>query len=207
VAWRLSAKWLGNVKRGQHQFKEDMDLPANLRISPQCYTNSGYDRGHMCPAGDRNKSYEAMYETFLTSNIVPQTSGNNQGPWNDFENYCRHLAKMGKELYIYSGPTEQWATIPKDNKTNMCNLKIAVPKSVWKIALILPEGENDAQRIEKSAEIIAIEIPNNDRIQKGDNWKDFCTTVAAIEQKTGYRFFSALTEPVRAKLRVQGTCK
>lgn len=161
----------------------------------------------MCPAGDRSKSFEALNETFLTTNILPQTAGNNQGPWNDFEIYCRQLVRSGKELYIYSGPTEEWETIPKSNRSNQCQVKISVPKSVWKIALILPNGGNDLSRIPKSAEIIAIEIPNNDRIQKGDNWKDFCTTVATIEQRTGYRFFTALPENVRAPLRTQGNCK
>lgn len=43
-----------------------------FRAYPNDYTNSGYDRGHMAPAGDAVASQAGMDETFLLTNIAPQ---------------------------------------------------------------------------------------------------------------------------------------
>ena len=49
------------------------------------YKKSGYDRGHLCPAGDRRYTKEAYDETFFTSNITPQRNNFNAGVWNRLE--------------------------------------------------------------------------------------------------------------------------
>lgn len=152
----------------------------------------------MCPAGDRSKSEEAMTETFLTSNIVPQTPGNNQGPWNDFENACRNLAHEGYELYIVSGGYGKRGVIG-----DRCQRPIIVPQATWKVVVALPSGSNDAARLEKEARVIALDMPNDDRVQKGQDWHKYVTTVSQIEQKTGYRFFSALPATLQSKLKSQ----
>jgi endonuclease G len=36
------------------------------------YRNSGFDKGHLCPAADMEFNVNAYNETFLTSNIAPQ---------------------------------------------------------------------------------------------------------------------------------------
>ncbi|MCV4784831.1 DNA/RNA non-specific endonuclease, partial [Escherichia coli] len=83
----------------------DTSLPNGwYQVTSQDYSGSGYDRGHMCPSGDRTNSVENNSATFLMTNMVPQLAANNQGPWEDFESYCRTLASQGNELYIFSGP-------------------------------------------------------------------------------------------------------
>jgi endonuclease G len=51
------------------------------------YTNSGFDRGHLCPAYAEFSRFgpDAMKETFVTSNIIPQVHGLNAGRWEDLE--------------------------------------------------------------------------------------------------------------------------
>ena len=57
----------GEVSRSD-RFVSDPDVkgaPADTRD----YTRSGYDRGHMAPAGDMKWSEQAMDESFLLTNI------------------------------------------------------------------------------------------------------------------------------------------
>ena len=60
------------VDRSKSRFQEDENVPEKFRAKLLDYVKSGYDRGHMVPAGDAKFSQEAMDETFLLSNIAPQ---------------------------------------------------------------------------------------------------------------------------------------
>ena len=57
------------------------------------YKNSGYDKGHLCPAGYRRYTKQAHDETFYTSNITPQKHNFNAGIWNRLEQKTRYWAK------------------------------------------------------------------------------------------------------------------
>src|SRR5205085_1253296 len=49
VSWHVGRGDLGRVQRS-NDFHPDPDLPAAWRITPNDYTGSGYDRGHVCPS-------------------------------------------------------------------------------------------------------------------------------------------------------------
>ncbi|RYG62776.1 hypothetical protein EON80_22485, partial [bacterium] len=51
VAWHTDASDLGDTERGK--FVPDPELPAGWQIRPADYKGTGYDRGHLCPSGDR----------------------------------------------------------------------------------------------------------------------------------------------------------
>ena len=111
VAWRLDTSWIGSTQR-QDDYRPDPALPAGwYQVQDFDYSGSGYDRGHMCPSGDRTNSVANNSATFLMTNFVPQLSANNQGPWEDLESYCRILASQGNELYIFDGPYGNQGTI------------------------------------------------------------------------------------------------
>ena len=67
------------------------------------YKNSGFDRGHLCPAGDRRYSQEAHDETFLTSNISPQDHDFNAGVWNRLEQKVRYWARKYDGVFVVTG--------------------------------------------------------------------------------------------------------
>src|SRR5262249_4142716 len=67
VAWRLRASDIGSVPRGD--FHVDPVIPTP---SPSDYTNSGYERGHLCPSGDRTNTSANNYAVFSMINIIPQ---------------------------------------------------------------------------------------------------------------------------------------
>jgi endonuclease G len=136
----------------------------------------------MTPSGDRTRSIPDNSATFLMTNIVPQLGANNQGPWNDFEIYCRTLAQSGNELYIVSGGAGSIGTI--------ANGRVNIPAVTWKVVVVLPNGDNDAQRVNKLTRTIAIVIPNQGTINT--NWRVYRKSVRQVEALTGYNFFSAV---------------
>ena len=64
------------------------------------YLLSGYDRGHLCPAADRQSDKARMKQTFLLSNVVPQLPALNRGEWKFLEEACRAIARNGQALKI-----------------------------------------------------------------------------------------------------------
>jgi endonuclease G len=184
VAWRLDSSWIGTTPR-QDDFREDPALPLGwYRVQDSDYSGSGFDRGHMCPSGDRTNSVANNSATFLMTNMVPQLGANNQGPWNDLENYLRTLAQAGNEVYIISGPNGQHPTIP-----TIAGGRIIVPNSTWKVVLVLPNGSNDLERVNRSTRVFGV-IMSNVSITQGAPWRNFRVTVDAVEVLTGHNFFS-----------------
>jgi endonuclease G len=195
VAWRLDSSWLGSTER-QDDFRPDTTLPAGwYRVLPTDYdfATTGMTRGHMTPSGDRTNSIPNNSATFLMTNMLPQIEQNNSGPWNNFEDYCRSLAQTGSELYIYSGGAGSRGTI--------ANGKVNVPLVTWKVVLILPNGANDLERINKATRTIAIVVPNQLPLNQGAPWRNFRTTVKAVESLTGYNFFTNVPANTRQILK------
>ena len=184
VAWRLDSNWLGTVPR-QDDFRPDTTLPAGwYQVITQDYSLSGYTRGHMCPSADRQNTIPNNSATFLMTNMVPQLEANNTGPWEDFESYCRFLANTGNEIYIVSGPQGNIGTIGSTAQN-----RIVVPKVTWKVILVLPNGNDDLQRINKGTRTFGV-IMSNESISQSAPWRNFRVTVNTVENLTGYDFFS-----------------
>lgn len=184
VAWRLDSSWIGGTPR-QDDFRPDPALPTGwYQVQDADYSGSGYDRGHMCPSGDRTNSVANNSATFLMTNIVPQLGANNQGSWNDFENYTRSLAQSGSEIYIISGVQGSIGTIAQG--------RIVVPAYTWKVILVLPNGSNDVQRVTRATRAFGIIVPNFPPVNQQAPWRTFRVTVNAVEVLTGYDFFTAI---------------
>ncbi|MDM7921548.1 MAG: DNA/RNA non-specific endonuclease [Pyrinomonadaceae bacterium] len=184
VAWRLDSTWIGTAQR-QDDYRPDTTLPAGwYQVQDADYSGSGYDRGHMCPSGDRTRSIADNSATFLMTNMVPQLGANNQGPWNDFENYTRTLAGQGNEIYIFSGVHGSIGTIASG--------QIVVPQYTWKVVLVLPNGQDDLQRVGKGTRAFGIIVPNFPPLNQSSPWRNFRVTVDAVEALTGHDFFTAV---------------
>lgn len=89
VAWELnSSKLIERESRAGH-FYPDPDIPRGIAVETGDYSNSGYDRGHMCPAADNKWDKQAMRESFYMTNICPQHHNLNRGDWKELEDDCR----------------------------------------------------------------------------------------------------------------------
>ena len=195
VSWHLSTAWIGPIDR-QDDFRADLSLPSSwIMVNERSYSGSGFDRGHICPSADRTLSISDNSATFLMTNMMPQAPENNQKPWADFENYCRYVASKGNELYIIAGPNGVGGSGRYGYKEKVGNEEVVVPKYTWKVAIILMNGENDVVRADAKTRTIAIWMPN-DQTASSKSWYNYRVSVADVESKTGFDFFSNLPDDV-----------
>lgn len=201
ASWQLNQDWLGSLPRPE--FEPDLSLPQDwYQVKPSDYTGSGFDRGHLIPAADRNKTAADSKSVFLMTNILPQAPDNNQGPWEKLESYCRTLARQGKELYIVAGSAGIGGTGMKGKRTALANGAITVPETLWKIVVVLDHPGLTLDSITETTPVIAVLMPNQQGI-KESNWTSYRTSIDAIEQLTGYDFLSNLAEPLQAVLEAK----
>lgn len=198
VSWHLSTAWKGETAR-QNDFRPDSSLPNNwYEVNPRDYTDTGFDRGHLCPSDDRDGDLEDNQETFFMTNMTPQAPDHNRGIWKTLEEYGRILTQQGNEVYIIAGTVGEGGTgangfariIGKNNN-------ITVPASLWKIIVVLPIGQNDVQRINENTRIIAVNIPNQNSVGT-DSWKKYRVSVDELEALTGFDFLSNVSTDIQA---------
>ncbi|MEO2054540.1 MAG: DNA/RNA non-specific endonuclease [Nitrospira sp.] len=171
----------GRFPRIDH-FRPDPDLEKNNRAALNDYKKSGYDRGHMAPAGSMKWNARAMDESFLLSNIVPQVGvGFNRGIWKALEERVRKWTAERGELYIITGP------IFEGPKRTIGKNKVAVPSHFFKIIF-------DPIRVEVIAFVL-----RNKKLKTSDLPK-FITTVDEVESLTGLDFLSEIEDSIETVL-------
>ena len=146
------------------------------------YKNSGYDKGHLCPAGDMKFSKEAFDDTFYTSNISPQKNEFNGGIWNRLENKTRYWAEKYNGLFVVAGG------VLKDGLKTIGKEKVAVPEYFYKILLQENKGRY---------KMIAFLMPNK---MSDRPLYDYVVSVDEIEKMTGIDFFPILPDAIENEL-------
>lgn len=198
VSWHLCSSDLGQTDR-LNNFRPDETLPDGwYEADNNSYKRTGFDKGHNCPSGDRTSTADANSATFLMDNIIPQAPNNNEHTWEHLESYCRNKVKNGNEVYIIMGVYGTGGTGRNGYATTIDNGRINVPAHIWKIAVIIPEGDDDLNRIDETTQVIAIDTPNDNNIT--NNWMNYTCTVKSIEAATGYNLLSALPQTVQQSL-------
>jgi endonuclease G len=146
------------------------------------YRNSGYDKGHLCPAGDMEFAFNAYNDTFFTSNISPQIHDFNDGIWNRLEQKVRYWAVKYNGIYVVTGGVlaASLKTIGKE--------KVCVPDYFYKVLLDESEGK---------LKMIAFLVPN---AASNKPLYDFVVSVDRVEKLTGIDFFPKLEDPIEEQL-------
>jgi endonuclease G len=192
VSWQLTQSDLGSAQRS-NDFSPDKSLPSGwFQVQTDDYTNSGYDRGHMCPSADRTATPEDNDATFILTNVVPQAPDNNRVTWEHLEAFSRSLVTKGHVLYIVAGVDGSNGAVGKG--------KITVPAFTWKIVVVAPKGDGSLATITAPTPVLAVRIPNDKDAKLGD-WDQYRVTVAAIETATGNHFFGNLPADVQKALK------
>ncbi len=172
----------GDAERDQESFKPDPLVESKTAL-PTDYTRSGYDRGHLAPAGDFKFSQRLTRESFYMSNVSPQAPQFNRGIWKELEDQVRAWAVRDKGLYVVTGPVLKRGleTIGKKNE-------VAVPEQFYKVILYCNRP---------SIRIIGFLLNNEPSSQP---LQSFVVPVDQIERLTGIDFFPFIPDDLEQKL-------
>jgi endonuclease G len=133
VYYKLTEDMLSGDAERNNNFRYD-PLVTTKSASTKDYTKSGYDRGHLCPAGDRKFNKDAMYESFYMSNVSPQLPGFNRGIWKSLESQVRNWTRDKDSLYVVTGP------IFNETDQRIGKNKVRIPSAFYKV--LYAEGKN-----------------------------------------------------------------
>jgi endonuclease G len=201
VSWHIQSADLGSAPR-QDDFRADGTLPSGwYQVQATSYSGSGFDRGHNCPSADRTSTTTANSATFLMTNMIPQAPNNNQQTWANMENYIRSLVTAGNEVYVIMGSYGTGGTGSNGTVNTIDNGHITVPNRVWKVVVVLPNGNNDLSRVTSSTRVIAVNTPNINTVNS--DWKTYRTSVDAIESATGYDILSNVSSSVQSVIEAK----
>lgn len=187
VAWELTADETDGHRSRESAFWTDTSVEG----CPETYDYnfSGYDRGHMAPAGDMKWSAEAMHASFSLANICPQAHSLNSGAWKRLEEKCRAWARRDTTLVIVCGP------VPDDTASERIGSDgdrlIKVPRRFFKV-ILAPKAI--------PMRGIGFIMPNS---QVKGGMQAAAVTIDSVESLTGHDFFPALPDNVETLVERQ----
>ena len=188
VAYELKSSHLSSTNHKRPYFEIDNAVKSGS-AHWRNYKQSGYDRGHLCPAGDRRFSKAAHDETFLTSNISPQEHQFNAGVWNRLEQKVRYWAKKYDGVFVVTGG------ILKDGLKTIGEERVAVPNQFYKIVLDNTNG---------NPKVLAFLMNHNDSDMP---LYKFVVSVDEVEKLTGIDFFPELNDAIENKIEASSSYK
>lgn len=106
VAERLNQASIADAgEKRTNKFFPDARLRSAERATLEDYRGSGFDRGHLAPAGDM-PSAQSMAQSFSLANMVPQAPEHNRGAWaKSVEAATRKYAsRAAGDVYVITGP-------------------------------------------------------------------------------------------------------
>jgi endonuclease G len=186
VAWELTKE----ETKGNHE-RTDKFLPdpnvEGAKVVTTDYTGSGYDRGHMAPAGDMKWSKKAMEESFYMSNICPQIHHLNTGDWNELEANTRKWARRYGSVYVTCGPIYNGSRRTQYIGKN----RVKVPDAFFKVILIQSPKKTCALGF----------FFENEAGQRPLN--EYLVSVDYLEQTTGIDYFPSLPDELENTLEAE----
>lgn len=181
VAYTLDKTHLTSDQRRRPYYIQDPEVRTGS-ADWRNFKGSGYDRGHLCPAGDRKFSETAYNQTFYTSNISPQDSQFNAGIWNELEQQVRRWAGQYGRVYVITGG------VLSDDLSTIGAEGVAVPKAFYKV--VIRGGDEDIRAL-------GFLISN---VKTDRDIGEFVISLDEIEARTGLDFFPELSGQIQESL-------
>ncbi len=172
-----------DIERAEN-FRPDYRIPEMFRADLVDYQGSGYDRGHLIASANQSESDIQNSETFLLSNMSPQTPQFNRGIWKELEAAVRELnaRKSIYETYVICGPIFDFdVPVARIGTEDQNNVSLPVPNAYFKSVLT----ENDRGALHMWSFI----MPN-----KGSDkaLEDFRVPTSLVERMSGILLWSQL---------------
>ena len=178
VAYVLTDKEARSDKaERQNKFVVD-PLVKGASATNEDYTRTGYDRGHLAPAGDMKWSEKAMRESFYLSNITPQKPGLNRGIWKELEEQIRLWARENGAVLIATGPV-----IPDEELNRLGKNRVGVPRQFYKVLCMV---------VNNQLEGVGFLFENRD--YGTTPLRQMMVPIDSVERVTGIDFFPALPD-------------
>ncbi|MRI33824.1 hypothetical protein EOPP23_12590 [Endozoicomonas sp. OPT23] len=172
VSYYVTAEQLNQIVKREDDFKPDPNIKEEDQAALKDYENSGYDRGHMAPAGTIDTDSESMGQAFYLSNITPQLHAFNAGIWEALEEDVRDWATKYGEIYVVTGPVFKSKTAPQTIGDS-----VAVPDLFFKAVYIPSTGETRAYL-----------FPHEDLSR--DQLSSYEKSIDDVEQEAGITLFA-----------------
>ncbi len=165
-------------KSGRNVYFRDGNYPQLIQ---NALASSGYDHGHLAPAGDFKIDSAQYAESFFMTNMAPQHGCMNQKGWCLLESNVREWARdrPGSDFYIVSG------SVLSDFRDTLClaRIEIHVPKQFFKVVV-----ETNGGKLVGGIGFIV----NNEDVN-GSAVEDLVLSIDEVEKATGFDFFPNLT--------------
>lgn len=187
VAYYITPEILEGTQDRTDNFRADSDLPSDKQASLSDYSGSGFDRGHMAPAADFKRSYDAMSTTFLLTNMSPQTDNLNRYDWAYLEGDVRDLINLKDTTWIFTGYLFLDENYTLTEPDTFIGDSVFIPTHFYKSIL--------TRTVSGNYESYAFVMPNQDFSIPGDP-EDYLISVDSLESITGLDFFSKLDDVI-----------
>ena len=169
----------GTVERG-NEFMADPGVKGCPL--PEDYAGSGFDRGHLVPAGDLKWNGTAMRQSFMLTNVAPMHKALNEGGWAKLEEKVREWTARDSALLVFTGP------VVSDGDTTLASGRVKVPSAYYKV-IMAP--------CVRPIRVIAFIYPNG---HSGGRLQQYAVSVDEVERRTGLDFFPTLPPEEQQRL-------
>lgn len=180
TAYKVTPSTIDGPSRSRN-WKADPAIYSSYTLEPNDYDDAhavlGTDRGHQVPLASFSNT-STWADTNYLSNITPQSSDLNQGPWVKLENAVRNYVRTGQDVYVVTGPLYEWyfGSLPQANEGH------TIPSGYFKVAITI----SGSGWVEASAFIME---------QNSGRYDNYCAkevTINQVESRTGLNIMPSL---------------
>jgi endonuclease G len=183
VAYRVFD--VSTLSSGKRPSRFRVDDRTEARVSHNDYRGTGYDRGHLAPNYAMATRYgvDGQWESFLMSNVIPQTPQVNRYMWKDLEMLvARRYGRYFDEVWVTTGPVFK-------EPVKRFGSGVAIPSAYYKILL-----DETGDEVRVLAFMIESRCPPYTRLRSR------VVSVDEIEEMTGLDFFPELPREAQNEL-------
>lgn len=163
-----------------------VDRRTSAMVHPDAYLRTGFDRGHLAPnlAIGLWFGEEAQRETFLMSNVAPQSQSLNRGAWRALEARVAYSypARL-EEVWILCGPL--FDPVPK----RLNGSGIAIPAAFYLLVVDVSAGR---------IRTMALIVPQT--AEASASLSDWLVSIDDVERRSGLDFLPSLDDSVEGFL-------